>query len=141
MPAKAATENCNVITDPIDLETRSRSRVLGSLRRAAIPAWKGVCAALGVLFDGVASDPLRSLAAKKRNLMGTLLVIVGVTLGLALRAASVSRRASVAESESGDELGVGDAYVRTSLLVLLCLLGLLALGLTYGNVLGAGSGP
>ncbi len=73
--------------------------------------------------------------------MGTLVVIAGVTLGLALRAASVSRRAKVAESEFGDELGVGDAYVRTSLLVLLCLLGLLALGLMYGNVLGGASGP
>jgi hypothetical protein len=68
-------------------------------------------------------------------------MIVGVTLGLALRAASVSRRAKVAESEFGDELGVGDAYVRTSLLVLLCLLGLLALGLMYGNVLGGASSP
>ncbi len=72
--------------------------------------------------------------------MGILLVIVIITLGLALRAASVSRRASLAGSETVDEVGVVDVYARTSLLVLLCLLGLLALGLTYGNVLGAGSG-
>jgi hypothetical protein len=72
--------------------------------------------------------------------MGTLLVIVIITLGLALRAASVSRRAGLAGSETADEVGVVDACARTSLLVLLCLLGLLALGLMYGNVLGAGSG-
>jgi hypothetical protein len=85
----------------------------------------------------VASDPLRSLAA---NFMGTLFIILIVTLGLAVRAASVKRRASVAGSEADDEVGAIDAYARTSLLVLLCLLGLLALGLAYGNVLRAGAG-
>jgi len=70
--------------------------------------------------------------------MGTLVVILIVTVGLALRAASVSRHATVAGSETDD--AVVDAYARTSLLVLLCLLGLLALGLMYGNVLGAASG-
>ena len=70
--------------------------------------------------------------------MGTLLVIVGAMLGLALRAASVGRRASLVGSETRE--GVVDAYARTSLLVLLCLLGLLALGLMYGNVLGAAGG-
>lgn len=71
--------------------------------------------------------------------MGTLFVILIVTLGLALRAASVRRRVSLASSEADDVVGVIDAYARTSLLVLLCLLGLLALGLIYGNVLRAGS--
>jgi len=85
----------------------------------------------------VASDPLRSLAA---NFMGTLFIILIVTLGLAVRAASVRRRASVAGSDADDEVGAIDAYARTSLLVLLCLLGLLALGLAYGNVLRAGTG-
>ena len=70
--------------------------------------------------------------------MGTLLVILIVTLGLALRAASVSRRVSLARSEGTDVVGTIDAFARTSLLVLLCLLGLLALGLMYGNVLRAG---
>ncbi len=70
--------------------------------------------------------------------MGTLLIILIVTLGLAMRAASVRRGASVAGSETQD--AVVDAYTRTSLLVLLCLLGLLALGLMYGNVLGARAG-
>lgn len=72
--------------------------------------------------------------------MGTLFVILIVMLGLALRAASVSRRAGVAGSEADDEVGTFDAFARTSLLVLLCLLGLLALGLAYGNVLRAGAG-
>jgi hypothetical protein len=73
--------------------------------------------------------------------MGTLFVILIVTLGLALRAASVSRRVSVAGSKADDVVGAIDAYARMSLLVLLCLVGLLALGLTYGNVLGAQAGP
>jgi hypothetical protein len=72
--------------------------------------------------------------------MGILLVIMFVTLGLALRAATVNRRASLAGSETNDDTGVVDAYARTSLLVLGCLVGLLALGLVYGNVLGGGAG-
>jgi len=72
--------------------------------------------------------------------MATLLIIMAVTLGLAVRAAAVGRRASPAGSEAGDDIGVIDAYARASLLVLICLLGLLALGLIYGNVLGAGAG-
>ncbi len=72
--------------------------------------------------------------------MGTLLIILIATLGLAMRAASVRRRASVAGSDADDEVGAIDAYARTSLLVLFCLLGLLALGLAYGNVLRAGAG-
>lgn len=72
--------------------------------------------------------------------MGTLLVIMFVTLGLALRAGAVSRRASIAGSNLSDDTGLIDTYARTSLLVLLCLLGLFTLGLMYGNVLGAGAG-
>jgi hypothetical protein len=72
--------------------------------------------------------------------MGTLLVNMFVTVGLALRTGAVSRRASIAGSNLGDETGLVDTYARTSLLVLLCLLGLLALGLMYGNVLGASAG-
>ena len=85
----------------------------------------------------MASDPLRSPAA---NFMGTLFIVAIVMLGLALRAGSVSRRASVAGSEVEDQVGAIDAFARTSLLVLLSLLGLLALGLAYGNVLRAGTG-
>jgi hypothetical protein len=72
--------------------------------------------------------------------MGVLLGVMFVTLGLALRAAIVRRRASLAGSETSDVTGVADAYARTSLLVLLSLVGLLALGLVYGNVLGGGAG-
>lgn len=72
--------------------------------------------------------------------MGILLVIMFVTLGLALRAATVNRRASLAGSGTSDDTAVVDAYARTSLLVLLCLVGLFVLGLMYGNVLGAGAG-
>jgi hypothetical protein len=74
-------------------------------------------------------------------LMEILLVIMFVTLGLALRAATVSRRASLAGSETHDVSGVVDAYARMSLLVLLCLMGLFSLGLVYGNVLGGRASP
>jgi hypothetical protein len=70
--------------------------------------------------------------------MGVLLIIMFAILGLGLRANAASRRARVAGSEGSEETAaIIDSYARTSLLVLLCLLGLLALGLTYGNVLGA----
>ena len=68
-----------------------------------------------------------------------LIIIMLVTVGLALRAGMVGSRFSPVDAESDDE---GDLYVacaRTSLVVLICLIGLLALGLIYGNVLGAGS--
>ncbi|HEX9099611.1 MAG TPA: hypothetical protein VF956_09025 [Candidatus Dormibacteraeota bacterium] len=73
--------------------------------------------------------------------MGTLFVIMLITLGLAVRAASVNRRASLAGSETSDVTGVVDVYARTSLLVLLCLAGLFSLGLVYGNVLGVSASP
>jgi hypothetical protein len=72
--------------------------------------------------------------------MAILFVIMLITLGLALRVAIVRRHPRVAGSASRDESGVIDSYARTSLLVLLCLLGLFGLGLMYGNVLGAGAG-
>jgi hypothetical protein len=75
------------------------------------------------------------------NLMGILLVIMFVTLGLTLRAAAVNRRAGLAGSETSDVTGVVDTHARSSLLVLLCLVGLFSLGLAYGNVLGGGAGP
>jgi hypothetical protein len=94
-------------------------------------------------IHGAVADPLSARAAKNPNLMGILLVIMFVTLGLALRAATVSRLASLTGSERSDvnQLSVGfvDAYARTSFLVLLCLIGLFALGLVYGNVLGKGA--
>ena len=87
---------------------------------------------------GVVADPLSAHVANKPQ-MGTLLVIMLATLGLALRAGVLTRRASLVGSETRDE-GLLDNYARTSLLVLFCLVALFALGLMYGNVLGAGAG-
>jgi hypothetical protein len=72
--------------------------------------------------------------------MGILFIIMFVTLGLAMRAGALGRRASISGSETGDEIGLLDTYARALMLVLLCLLGLLALGLMYGNVLDVGRG-
>jgi len=67
------------------------------------------------------------------------MIILAITLGLAWRARVVQRVWHPAEAEQGDETGLVDACTRASLLVLFSLLGLFALGLMYGNVLGAGS--
>jgi ABC-type Fe3+ transport system permease subunit len=69
--------------------------------------------------------------------MAALLIILFVTVGLAIRAGAYSRQWSAADSESAPETGFIDTCARTFILVLLSLLGLLALGLMYGNVLGA----
>jgi hypothetical protein len=76
-------------------------------------------------------------------LMGVLLIILVVTIGLSVRAGLYGRRWRIADSDAeGDESWLMDACARTFVLVLLSLLGLLALGILYGNVLGAvHSGP
>lgn len=84
----------------------------------------------------VGADPLSIHAATG---MEILLVIMFVTIGLALRAGAVGRRASLVRFETSDENSLLESYARTSLLVLFCLLGLFALGLMYGNVLSAGT--
>jgi len=71
--------------------------------------------------------------------MSILLIILAVTLGLAWRAGLPQRCWKSAEVERGDETGLIDACTRASVLVLMSLLGLLALGVMYGNVLGAGN--
>ncbi len=71
--------------------------------------------------------------------MTILMVILALTLGLAWRAGVPQRCWHPAEVDPGDETGLMDACTRASVLVLMSLLGLLALGVTYGNVLGAGS--
>jgi len=71
--------------------------------------------------------------------MQFLLIIMFVTLALAVRAGALSRRVELAGDETADDGGLAETCARTSLLVLVCLIGLLALGLMYGNVLGAGS--
>jgi hypothetical protein len=73
--------------------------------------------------------------------MAVLWIILLTTIGLSLRAGVYGRRWTIADSatgESGDTPWLMDACARTFILVLLSLLGLLALGVTYGNVLGGG---
>jgi hypothetical protein len=67
------------------------------------------------------------------------MIILLVTLGLAWRSGVVQRCWKPAEAEYADDSGLIDACTRASVLVLMSLLGLLALGIMYGNVLGAGN--
>ncbi len=75
--------------------------------------------------------------------MAVLLIILLVTVGLAVRAGLYARRWNVADSdgtertETAEDSWLMDTCARTFVLVLLSLLGLLALGVMYGNVLGA----
>ena len=79
--------------------------------------------------------------------MTALLIILVATIGLAVRAMTYSRHSrqwSAVESDRAPktglpETGLVDTCARTFILVLLSLLGLLALGLMYGNVLGSAS--
>jgi hypothetical protein len=71
--------------------------------------------------------------------MAVLLIVVLVTLALAIRAGVWGGRWSVADSETFDDTGLIDTCARTFTLVLMSLLGLFALGITYGNVLGGGA--
>jgi hypothetical protein len=71
--------------------------------------------------------------------MAILLIILLVTVALALRAGICGRRWSLADSETMDDSGLLDTCARTFTLVLMSLIGLFALGVTYGNVLGAGT--
>jgi len=70
--------------------------------------------------------------------MAILLIVVLVTIGLATRAGVLGRRWSVPESETVDDTGLLDNCARSFTLVLMSLVGLFALGITYGNVLSAG---
>jgi hypothetical protein len=69
--------------------------------------------------------------------MAALLIILLVTVGLALRAGIYSLSWSLADSERADRTALVDTCARTFILVLLSLIGLLALGMMYGNVLGS----
>lgn len=66
--------------------------------------------------------------------MAVLLVILLAVVGLSIRAGLCGRLWKVADSE---ESWLVDACARSFVLVLLSLIGLLALGVMYGNVLGA----
>ncbi len=70
--------------------------------------------------------------------MAPLLIILLATIGLAVRAIAYRRQWSAASSEHHDnDTGLIDACARAFILVLLSLLGLMALGMMYGNVLRA----
>src|ERR1700730_12331194 len=74
MPAKSATENCNVNHSPIETETLSPSRVLdpASDRLQGAQGERGTRC---VVLIGVAIDPLNGHATKG-NQMGVLLIIM-----------------------------------------------------------------
>ena len=71
--------------------------------------------------------------------MGVLLIILIVTIGLGMRAGVWGRRWSSVDAENLDDTGLIDMCARTFTLVLMSLIGLFALGVSYGNVLGAGA--
>jgi hypothetical protein len=74
--------------------------------------------------------------------MAVLLIIVLLTIGLSVRAVVYARRWHVADSDSSEDSWLVDTCARSFVVVLLSLLGLLALGVMYGNVLGAANvGP
>jgi hypothetical protein len=86
-----------------------------------------------------APPPNRQPPRTARSLvkMAALLIILFVTVGLAVRAVTYTRQWSPAESESASQTGLVDTCTRTFVLVLMSLIGLMALGLMYGNVLGS----
>lgn len=71
--------------------------------------------------------------------MGVLLIVLVITVALSVRAGLYGGRWTVADrdAEAGEGSWLVDACARSFVLVLLSLLGLLALGMAYGNVLGA----
>jgi len=76
--------------------------------------------------------------------MAVLLIVLAVVVALSVRAGLYNRVWRVAEEDGGEESSwLIETCARTFVLVLLALLGLLALGMMYGNVLGATnlSGP
>jgi hypothetical protein len=69
--------------------------------------------------------------------MVVLLIILLLTIGLSVRAVLAGRRWNVADSDSTEDSWLIDTCARGVVVVMLSLLGLLALGVMYGNVLGA----
>jgi len=67
--------------------------------------------------------------------MAVLIIVLVVVIGLAVRAEAYGRRWNVVDSETEDAFI--DTCTRTFVIVFLSLIGLLALGMMYGNVLGA----
>ncbi|TMC76506.1 MAG: hypothetical protein E6J08_14455 [Chloroflexi bacterium] len=85
----------------------------------------------------MAWTPTRSVSTPSTYVMAVLFIILLATIGLSVRAGLYGRRWNVADSDSTEESWLMDACARAFVLVLLALLGLLALGVMYGNVLGA----
>ena len=70
--------------------------------------------------------------------MAVFFIILAVVIGLSVRAGLYGRVWRVAEQEAEHESSwLIETCARTFVLVLLALIGLLALGMMYGNVLGA----
>jgi len=93
-----------------------------------------------VVLDSADADPLGVHASLSLQAMAILWIILLATIGLALRAGLYRRRWNVADSDSregGGPESMIDTCARTFILVLLSLMGLLVLGIMYGNVLGA----
>ena len=85
----------------------------------------------------MAWTPTRSVSTPSTYVMAVLFIILLATIGLSVRAGLYGRRWNVADSDSTEDSWLMDACARAFVLVLLSLLGLLALGVMYGNVLGA----
>ena len=68
--------------------------------------------------------------------MAALLIILLTTIGLSVRAGLYGRAWRLADSEAREDSRLIDTCARSFIVVLLALLGLLALGMMYGNVLG-----
>ncbi len=71
--------------------------------------------------------------------MAILLIILLVTLALAAKAGVGGGLCRPAGSQPIDDVGLIETCTRTLALVLMSLIGLFALGITYGNVLGSGA--
>jgi hypothetical protein len=69
--------------------------------------------------------------------MAVFFIIVLATIGLSVRAGLYGRRWNIADADTSEDSWLIDTCARSFVLVLLSLLGLLALGVMYGNVLGA----
>ena len=69
--------------------------------------------------------------------MAIFFIILLATIGLSVRAGLCGRRWHIADADTSEDSWLIDTCARSFVLVLLSLLGLLALGVMYGNVLGA----
>jgi hypothetical protein len=69
--------------------------------------------------------------------MAVLFIILAVVIGLSVRAGLYGRVWRIAEQETNEDSWLIETCARTFVLVFRALLGLLALGMLYGNVLGA----